>query len=158
MPSLSDNRETCTVLVPSSCVPYTGYISTSIQADMPDCRPNINDTLKAIQELIDRIKAKLGDNTTLDEECLDIEPATVTQKDINQVLITEVCVLKTLVGTLGGPIDPDTILLAVDLLCLIDPSCDPQASYTLTEIITKLVTAYCNLLARVVNIETILNI
>lgn len=153
-----DNRETCTVVVPSSCVPYVGYISEIIVEDMPECKPNINDVIKSIQLLLERMKASLGDNTTLDEACLDIDPALDSQKTINQTFINEICTIKDQIALLGGAIDISILTMAVDLLCLEDPSCDPQPSYTLLAIIEKLIAAYCDLLDRVTNIETILNI
>lgn len=157
-----DNRETCTLLLPSSCIPYTGYVSPlfTAQTFVPvfPCRPNVNDILKSIQVLLERIKASLGDNTTLDNDCLTFDPATATQAQINQELITEICLLKDALAALPTTIDPSTIVLAIDLLCLIDPACTPATTYTLEEILIKLVAAYCNLLTRVQNIETILNI
>lgn len=152
-----DNRETCGTLLPSSCIPYTGQVNTSIEDNLP-CRPNINDILKNIQNLIDKINNSLGDNTTLDPTCLTFTPSTVTQVQLNQLLITEICELKTAVQALQQPIDPDTINIAINLLCLVDPGCTPQTEYTLTEILVKLVTAYCDLLTRVTTIENILNI
>lgn len=157
MSESTDNRETCGTQLPSSCIPFTGYISNRVKEDLP-CRPNINDVLTNIQNIIDGIKDSLGDNTALTKECFDFNPATATQQVINQEIITKLCALKTAVEALQEPIDPDTINIAVNLLCLLDEGCDPQTTYTLTEILTKLITAYCNLLTRVVNIETILNI
>jgi hypothetical protein len=153
-----DNRNTCGETLPSSCIPYTGYVSDTIKNLLP-CRPNINDVVKNLQILIDDVKAKLGDNTTLDETCLDFDPATATQKAINQELITELCTIKTQVENLiDGTIDPDLINVAISLLCLEDPACEVAETYTLTDILNKLVTNYCSLLDRVVNIESILNI
>lgn len=153
-----DNRETCVAPLPSSCVPYTGEINDIIKADLPLCKPNINDIFKSLQTLIDKIQKSLGDNKTLDKECLTFAPATVTQKELNQIFVDELCEIKTILGTIDGGIDPATIKLAVDLLCLIEPLCEPKEEYTLTEIITKLVAAYCSLLTRVTNIEILLNI
>lgn len=155
-----DNRETCTVSVPTSCSPYTGYLSSVLFPNQPEqpCRPNANDIFKVIQEAIDAITAKLGDNTTLNNNCLSFDPETATQAEINQAIITQLCLLKTSVESLGGAIDPDSIMLAVDLLCLQDPSCDPQVSYSLLTIINKLLTAVCNHENRIAAIETILNI
>lgn len=152
-----DNRETCGTLLPSSCVPYTGVINDSIKDNIP-CRPNINDIIKNIQNLIDKIKESLGDNTTLDPECLTFDPTTVTQSELNQEIITELCNLKDAVTALQQPIDPNTINIAIDLLCLVDPGCTPQTTYTLTDILIKLVAAYCDLLADVTNIKNILNL
>ena len=157
MPTSYDNRETCGTLLPSSCIPYTGVVNESVQEGLP-CRPNINDVIKNIQNLIDGIKASLGDNTTLDENCLTFNPSSVTQAGLNQIFIDEICSLKEAVAALQEPVDPDTLMVAINLLCLIDPSCDPQTEYSLTEILVKLVTAYCDLLTRVTNIENILNI
>lgn len=152
-----DNRETCVNLVPSGCVPYTGYISTTIKDALP-CKPNVNDVLKKLQELIDKASAAIVDNTTLDKKCLTFDPAKVKQNDLNQIFITELCTLKTQVTNLGKPVDPDTIKLAIDILCLEDASCDPKTEYTLEEILKKLITAYCGLETRVKAIETLLNI
>lgn len=153
-----DNRETCTNIVPSSCLPYTGYVSTTI-ADLLPCRPNVNDVLKNLQILIDKINTNLGDNTTLTQNCFTFDPATDTQKTLNQELIDDICTLQTQVAALiAGTIDASLINIAINLLCLQDPACTPQTTYTLTEILTKLITNYCSLLDRVTNIETFLNI
>ncbi len=140
-----DNRETCTLQLPSSCMPYTGYVSPTIFTTEL-CRPNINDILKKLQEVIDAIKTSLGDNSLLEDDCLDLDMSAASQSTINQKFITDLCLLKTAVDALEEPIDPDTIILAVDLLCLLDPTCVPTATYTLTDVIKKLISAYCNLL------------
>lgn len=155
-----DNRETCINVVSSSCVPYTGYISAAAIAttNIPECKPNINDLFKAIQTLIDKINTGIGNNTTLDKKCLTISVPTVTQKELNQLYIDELCAIKAQLALLGGPIDPSTIELAINMLCLTDPTCDLNPTYTLDVILTRLVNAYCGLLTRVTAIETILNI
>lgn len=153
-----DNRETCVHLVPSSCIPYVGYISTTIKASIVECRPNINDILKALQDYIDKIQLSLGDNKTLDKKCLAFIPLTVTQVSLNQLFINEICGIKTQIGVLNSPINAATLTLAVNLLCLQDPVCIIPVTYTLQEILTKLITAYCSLLTRVNTIQTYLNI
>lgn len=157
MAASNDNRELCGLIVPSSCIPFTGYVSAAIKPTLP-CRPNINDVVEQLQILIDKINTELGRNSTLDKKCLTFTPATVKQVELNQLFITELCAIKTTLAGLSLDIDPDLIMLAVNLLCLQDPACTPQATYTLTEVITKLITAYCNLLTRVTAIETLLNI
>lgn len=152
-----DNRETCVTILPSSCIPYVGYISTTIKPSILECRPNINDILKALQDYIDKIQLSLGDNKTLDKKCLAFIPLTVTQVSLNQLFINEICGIKTQIGGLGT-INAGTLTLAINLLCLKDPACTPQTTYTLQEILTKLITAYCSLLTRVTAIETYLNI
>lgn len=151
-----DNRETCTDTLPSSCVPYTGYISTTIAESLP-CRPNINDILKKLQQLIDTINTGIGDNSGL-ETCLSLDSTPFDQSEFNAAVAAELCAIKALLNAVDPVINPDTIKLAIDLLCLLDPSCTPQSTYTLTEILTKLVVNYCNLLTRVQTIEAALNI
>lgn len=155
----SDNRESCGTPIPSSCIAQTGVINDSIRAAVPTCKPNINDVTKAIQDLIDATRAKLGDNTTLTIDPIvfpTLVAATSTQKDINQVFLDKLLIID---GFLENSfVDPNTVIIAMDLLCLIDPSCTPQTEYTLTDILTKLVTNYCDLLTRVQAIETLLNI
>jgi len=152
-----DNRESCVETTPSGCVPYTGYISDTIKDDIP-CRPNINDITKKLQEMIDKINTNLGDNKTLDKKCLTFDALTVKQVELNQLFITQLCDIKAQIALIDTSVDPETILVAINLLCLQDPSCAPQASYTLKEILVKLIAAYCDLTTRVQNIETLLNI
>jgi len=153
-----DNRETCAVTLPSSCIPYTGYVDPLIEPALP-CRPNINDVAKKLQLLIADIEAKLGDNTTLDKACLTtLTPATATQKDINQRLITELCAIKAQLTQLAQPIDPNLIRVAVNLLCLQDPACTPQSTYTVQELFTKLLVGYCNMENRLNAVEQLLNL
>lgn len=151
-----DNRETCTQLIPSSCVPFVGYISPTIAANV-QCRPNIDDVLKAIQDLVDSIKTSLGDNTTLTPGCFTFTPATVQQSALNEQMITAICALQVAVADIPG-VDPSTLQIPINLLCLQDPSCTPQLTYSLLDVLTKLVTAYCNLQTRVAAIETFLNL
>lgn len=151
-----DNRETCTETVPSSCVPYTGYISDTIRESLP-CRPNVNDILKKLQQLIDTLNTGIGDNTGL-EGCLSLDSIPFSQSEFNAAVVQELCAVKALLTEASVAINPATILIPVDLLCLLDPTCTPQATYTLTDVITKLVVNYCNLLARVQTIETTINI
>lgn len=153
-----DNRQTCVEIQPSSCVAYTGYVSTTLTGLLP-CRPNINDVLKNLQIFIDKINTNLGDNTTLTKNCFTFNPTTDSQKVLNQEVINDICTLQTQVsGLLAQQVDPDLINVAIDLLCLDDPTCTPQSTYTLTQILTKLVTNYCSLLNRIINIESVLNI
>lgn len=152
-----DNRESCASVTPSGCVPYTGYISTTIKDSLP-CKPNVNDILKKLQELVDKLSASSVDNTGLTKNCFTFDAAKVKQNELNQLFINELCSLKQQLSQSSGTVDPATIKLAINLLCLQDPACAPKTEYTLQEILTKLIAAYCDLSTRVKNIETILNI
>ena len=153
-----DNRETCTTKVPTSCSPYTGVVNELIEDKLPACKPNANDIFKALQEVIQEIKDKLGDNTTLDNKCVSFNEATATQKEINQALIDKLCALETALADFEPVIDPATIRLVIDILCLQNEECEPPADYSIQELFELLITAYCGLLTRVQNIETLLNI
>lgn len=151
-----DNRETCVNLTPSGCVPYTGYISDTIKDALP-CKPNVNDILKKLQELVDKANAAIVDNTGLTKNCFTFDAAKVKQNELNQLFIDELCTIKTQIASLGGDVDPATIKLAIDILCLEDEACEPKTKYTLQEILEKLISAYCGLETRVKAIETLLN-
>lgn len=157
-----DNRETCTTLTTSSCVPYTGAINedvtTELQTIAPCGRPNINDIIKSLQSIIDKLKATIGNNKTLTTQCLTFTPSTVTQKELNQLFINELCTLKSSIENLQPTVDPETFMVAINLLCLETDGCDPQNEYSLQVILEKLITNYCNLLTRIQNIETVLNL
>lgn len=156
--AVQDNRESCSSPLPSGCVPYTGYVSDTISEDLI-CRPNINDVFKILQDSIDKINKNLGDNTTLDKNCLtDANIPTITQAQLNQIFINQLCTLNAKFGTSGADIDPNLISLTVSLLCLESPSCEPKTAYTLPEIINKLITNYCSLLTRIQKIEQTLNL
>lgn len=151
-----DNRESCGTVVSSSCVPYTGHISDTIKDDFK-CKPNINDLFKKLQEMVDAINVSLGDNKKIKLNCFEESlDEGFSQEQLNQLLITELCLVKEAVENDG--IDPASIKLAISLLCLEDPSCEPKEYYNLNELFTKLIGAYCSLLTRVKNIETLLNI
>lgn len=152
----SDNRETCVTLLPSSCIPFTGAMTDAVKALVTQCRPNINDVIKAIEDLIDQIRLQTIDT---DLTCLQLSDDSVdTQPELNQLIVDQLCLIKDQIATLGTPIDPNAINVIIDLMCLQDPSCDPPTSYTLQQVLVKLITAYCNLLTRVTTIETFLNL
>jgi hypothetical protein len=153
-----DNRDSGVNFIPSSNVPYTGYVSESFKDHLP-CKPNVNDLIKLIEDSLDTLTTSLGDNTKLNPQCLGFTPATATQQTINQQSINLLCSLRADVEDLKNKtIDPSTLQIAIDLLCLQQQGCEPQTTYSLLHILTQLVSSYCNLQDRVQNIENILNI
>lgn len=151
-----DNRDTCGLIVPSSCVAYVGYISSTIESTLP-CRPNLDDVLKQIQNLIDSILTSLGSNKTLTPGCFTFDPTTIQQVALNQSFITKICDLQTQIADLPT-MDPNTLMISLNLLCLANPMCTPETQYSLLDILNKLVTSQCNLITRVTNIENFLNL
>lgn len=152
-----DKRKECGNKMPSTCVDYTGVVSTLIK-DKIKCSPNVNDVIEQIQIVIENIKKTLGDNTKLNKKCLvTLDPLTATQQTINQKFIDEICALKTLVSNLNLP-DASTIMITIDLLCLENVNCDIPTAYTLLDILQRIITKICNLETRVQAIEILLNI
>ena len=151
-----DNRESCGTVIPSSCVPHTGYVSPLIEEKIP-CRPNINDINKEIQKLIEEIKESLGDNKTLDTKCTNLDAQVVKQSEINQKFIDFICDLLNWRDNLDLTVHPEDIDVPIDLSCLGD-NCEPQATYTLLDILNRFLVTLCNHENRIKNIEAILNI
>lgn len=154
---VNDNRGTCGQILPSGCVPYTGYQTDDIKEKLP-CNANINDIIKYLLDIIDTINKNLGDNSKLSVNCLTDIKETSTQQEINQVFINVLCDIKNKIVDTGSDIDIANIDIAIDILCLNDASCEPKLKYSLLEILTKLISGYCNLLNRIKVIENILNI
>lgn len=150
-----DNRETCTSLLPSSCIPYTGVISDNIKDKLPECRPNINDVLKGVQERLDRLIYLFGE--TKNVECIGSTTGDFIQSDINEYVLSEIKKLKCYLNE-TGTINPESIKIAIDLLCFNDPDCFAKTEFSIQEVFEKLVSGYCDLTERVKNIELLLNI
>lgn len=150
-----DNRETCTALIPSGCIPYTGYISDNIKDNLPDCKPNANDVLKAIQERLDRLIYLFGE--TKDLSCIGSTTGEYIQSEVNEFVLSEICALKASVNQ-ALTIDPEQIKIVIDILCLDDQNCVPKEEYTLRELFERLFTSFCDLNDRVKNIEQLLNL
>lgn len=146
-----DNRQTCGLTLPTSCLPYTGYVSDSIK-DLIPCKPNANDIFKQLQILIDNLKKTLGDNTQLDKKCVDFVTSVGTQQELNQELIDQICSIKDALGLLDTS-DSDNIMIEMNLGCLQEAGCAPKTEYSVKEILTKLVTNYCSLLSRIEALE-----
>lgn len=155
--TINDNRESCGTLVPSSCVPHTGYISPLIKDNIP-CRPNINDINEKIQKLIEEIKESLGDNKTLDTKCTNLDAQKVKQVELNQKFIDLICELLDWKNNLDLTVHPEDIDIPIDLSCLGDTNCEPNATYTLLDVLQRFLVTLCNHSNRIKNIETVLNI
>lgn len=163
-----DNRESCDIGTSSSCVGYQGYISSTInlRGNLP-CRPNINDIIWEMQNISD----ENADYSTLNYMCL-ANPApfvskkwvngvltdytNVKQLDLNQLFITKLCLL--LNPPSPSPIDPTTILLPINMACLVNGACPSPNPIDLLSFCQQLLTAYCSLLVQVNQIKTYLNL
>lgn len=153
--AVNDNRESCGVPVPSSCVPYVGYVSPAIEK-LLGCKPNINDVLKVIQDFLDYLNNALGCNQNLTAGCLNFDPATVTQEQLNQLFINQLCPEGSTQAQSASDIGSQ--LLTIDIGCLQTPNCTPATQYTLLNVLNKLISGYCSLLNDVNNLKNILNI
>lgn len=153
-----DNRGTCVNMTPTGCQPYTGYVGEDLDNLLP-CRPNANDIFKFILLTLENLETKLGDNTKLDKSCLSFTADDISQKDLNQEFITQICLLKSLLVTISGQfINADNIIADVNLGCLIEDGCEPQPEYSVLDVLKKLLIGYCNLLDRVTILEETINL
>lgn len=152
-----DSRVNCSDKISSTCVPYNGKVSPLIK-DLIPCDPNVNDVLEQVQTLIEKIKKGLGDNTYLDKKCLSYNPLTVTQKDLNQEFTNDICALRTAVSGLSTAIDASTFMIAIDLLCLTNVTCAIPTTYSLLDILERILVKLCDHETRITAIETFLNL
>ncbi len=154
-----DPRINCPNPLPSTCVPYTGKVSSLIKNFVP-CSPNINDIIEQIQKLIEDVKRSLGDNKTLVKNCFEFNNTIVTQVELNQLLLDKCCILQTELDNVGDDLSITALQVTMDinLLCIESELCDPLTTYTLDAIIRKMVLKFCELETRVKAIEDFLGL
>lgn len=149
----------CPEKLPSSCVTYTGKVSALVKNILP-CDPTVTDVIEKAYKLLEDIKNSLGDNRLLDKKCLTFNPLIVKQSELNQIYNNKLCELATDLANVADNITLDAInvTMEINLLCIESGLCDPQTTYTLADILRKMVTKICNHEDRLVVIETLLGI
>lgn len=154
-----DKRENCAEPISSACIDYTGKVSNLIKTKVT-CAPNINDIIEEAYKILEQIKKSLGDNTTLDKQCLTYNSAIVTQKELNQEFTNKLCELDQAITDLGVilPIDAANIVMTINLLCVESSLCVPLTQYTLAQILQKFVLKICDHETRITAIETFLGL
>lgn len=150
----------CGTTLASSCVFYTGKDFTFVDVnDQLTCDASVSDAFekvdKYLKELID------GNNfTALTPDCLSFNPATVTAKDLHQLEITEICLLKGQVTTLTNSVNNLNIgneVITINLGCLTDDasSCAVATNqYQLITLLTLFANKLCEFETRISNLES----
>lgn len=117
MINCNDPRKTCGLIVPSSCVPFTGTKPAFVEEEDFPCDVNVTDIIVLADAEIDKINTTL-DLTELAKGCLDFDPLTVQVNELHQVEIDEICALRAELTTLQDTINDLDIgaeLVTVDL-------------------------------------------
>lgn len=160
----NNSKYNCGIIVPSSCVPFTGKKLTFITPEEQqnfDCDANINDVIlladKYLKKLVD------GNNlTTLNVDCLTtVNPLTITPAQLHQVEVTEICLLKGQVKTLSDQLNDLNIgneVVEITLPeCLqedIAPCAVGPSQYQLISLLILYANKICELETRISNLES----
>lgn len=141
----------CGLVVPSSCVPYTGTdLTFLVTPDLLPCNANIDDVISlmdaAIKKLID------GDNlTVLNVRCLTFDPATITPAQLHQIEIDQICGLQASLTTLTDQVNAlniGTMPIQINLQCLTPAAAaclTPPNTYTLLAVLNTMISEICAL-------------
>jgi hypothetical protein len=147
------SKYNCGIIVPSSCVPYTGSdLTVLVDPTTLSCNANINDVITILDATI---KGILEDNdlTTLNPLCLSslINPATITPAQLHQIEITQICSLQAQVTTVTNLVNNLNIgneLITINLLCLAPAAAPCQVqpnTYTLLAVLNTMLNEICAL-------------
>ena len=144
----------CGMIIPSSCVPYTGQDLTFLNPSDPlqvlPCNANMNDVIllmnNTLKTLVD------GNNlTTLNVRCLSFDPATITPVQLHQVEIDKICGLDASLTALTSQVNAlniATMPIAINLQCLApaaSPCLIPPTTYQLIAVLNVMVSEICAL-------------
>lgn len=158
----SNSKYNCGTIVASSCVPYSGSqltFLTTVELEAFPCNANINDVVFYIDKYVKKL-ADGNDFTELDKDCLEFDPATVTAKDLHQIEITEICLLKGIVDGLQEQLNDLNIgaeVIEIDLGCM-TPNAAPCAldtnTYQLLTILQLFRDKICDFESRISTLES----
>ena len=139
----------CGIVVPSSCVPYTGGDLTSISSpSLLGCNANMNDVIKLLDGVL-TLQVSGNDLTGLNPLCLDFDPDTITPKGLHQIEITEICALEAQLTTLQDQVNAlniGTMPIQINMQCLTSASAaclTPPNTYQLIAVLNTMLTEIC---------------
>lgn len=122
----NDPKYNCGNVVPTSCVPYSGYKDLKVLAFLfpdnedkqeLDCNANATDVISVFDDAFEVLFQAI-DLTEINPEELDFDPAQVTLLELLQILVTGVSNNETEINTLSTAFeewDIDDELVEVDL-------------------------------------------
>lgn len=144
----------CGMILPSSCIPYTGTDLTFVSSLQPSplltCDASMNDVVAAMNTSLTNLVN--GNNlTVLNQRCLTFTPATVTPAQLHQVEIDKICALDASLTTLTSVVNNlsiATMPIAINLQCLASaasPCLTPPSTYQLIAVLNVMVSEICAL-------------
>jgi len=141
----------CGLIIPSSCVPFTGKDLTCISdPSLLSCDANMNDVIG----LIDGVVKTLVDGNNLTElniRCFSFNPDTITPAQLHQLEIDKICGIESSLTTLTDQVNDlniGTMQIAIDLQCLTAgaaPCLTPPNLYPLIAVLNTMVSEICAL-------------
>lgn len=151
MPLCDSSKYNCGLIVPSSCIPYTGSDLTILSnPSILPCNANINDVIFILDSNLKTIID--GNNlTNLNNRCLDFSPATIKINELHQIEIDKICALDASLTALQDSFDTLNIgseLIQIDLQCLTPSAAaclTPPDTYTLQAVLNVIISEICAL-------------
>lgn len=156
-----DNKYNCGQIIPSSCVPYTGKDLTFVSSvNQIKCDDNINDVIFRIDEALKKLID--GNNfTSLNKNCLDFNPATITNVELHQIEIDEICLSKGKITALEQQLQ--NLNIGVEIINITLPLCLQGAAapcatgtnqYQLIALLNLFASKLCDHETRISNLES----
>jgi hypothetical protein len=153
--SCDTQKYQCGLVIPSSCVPYTGSDLTSISSpSLLPCNANINDVITLLDGVL-KIQVDGNNLTGLDPQCLDFDPATINPAQLHQVEIDKICGLDASLTALTDQVNNlniGTMLISINMQCLaasVTPCEQPGNTFQLIAVLNAMLSEICNLKAAV---------
>lgn len=155
----------CGNIIPTSCSPYTGikfeFLSEEDAAAWP-CDVNADEAFGYINDYLTPL-VEGNDFSELELDCLEDEfddPTDLDAKQLHQVEIEQICLLKGIVEALQTQIDELNIgeeLITLDLECMTPDAAECEVSentYALQNILALFVAKICDFETRISNLES----
>jgi hypothetical protein len=110
------NKRTCGIIVPSSCVPWTGGVLLSFDIK-PLCDPVVEEVILELDKVLGEIKKSL-DVTKISPDCY-VVPTSKQWYDVASNIYHELCVLKQQIQALQpNAVDVGSMPITVNLECM----------------------------------------
>jgi hypothetical protein len=151
---MADNRGTCAIKSPSSCIDYTGGNLLSINNDNIPCDPNINDIFSELDGVIKSLKDSL-DLTNLNKECLNFDSTSIKSNELFQLIINKLCGIDAsliAVKEIVNSLKIEDVKLTVDLKCLSGNSCTSEVSNDISTILSIIISEICSMKTQINNL------
>lgn len=145
----TDPKYKCGVIVPDSCVPYTGPGLTFLdEEDQLSCDASVKDVIKAIDAQLKLLK-DANTFTGLDLDCLTVTDDIVNNFNLHQAEILQICQNKANIAALTTQFnnwDITNEVVTIDLPACLDAGAAPCAVGTNQYQLSALLLLFANML------------